>query len=240
MTVEEMSNEFDLQLNAYNNKSFGDQHIFDLTADEYEKSVWLTKAQEDIVLELYSGRNTTGDAFEQTQELRVYLANLVRTTELTELKDNSLAINKLKPESYLFKLPADVWFITYESAYLYSDDKCINGTEASVLPVTQDELTRIYKNPFKGPSKDYVLRLDISNNIVELISKYYIQKYKLRYVAHPKPIVLVDLHTVSIDGYNTVTPCELDESLQCKIIERACKLFVQSKAMSLGQNSNDK
>jgi hypothetical protein len=46
MTIEEFSSEFDTLLNSYNNVSeFGDTHSrADIVLDEYEKSLFLTKA----------------------------------------------------------------------------------------------------------------------------------------------------------------------------------------------------
>jgi hypothetical protein len=47
--------------------------------DEYEKSLFLTQAQEEIVINLYNGKNPYGDSFESTEELRRYLDELVKT-----------------------------------------------------------------------------------------------------------------------------------------------------------------
>ena len=51
MTTEEFSNEFDTLLNSYG------ENPSTIELDEYEKSVFLTKAQEEIVIDLYSGKN---------------------------------------------------------------------------------------------------------------------------------------------------------------------------------------
>ncbi len=34
-----------------------------------EKSIFLTKAQEEIIIDLYNGKNPFGDSFEKTEEL---------------------------------------------------------------------------------------------------------------------------------------------------------------------------
>jgi hypothetical protein len=49
MTSEEFSNEFDILLNTYAADGV-------ITVDEYDKSVFLTKAQESLVIDLYTGR----------------------------------------------------------------------------------------------------------------------------------------------------------------------------------------
>ena len=52
MNIQEFSNSFDTLLQPYITKdNFGEQNT--LAFDEYEKSIFLTKAQEQIVLELY-------------------------------------------------------------------------------------------------------------------------------------------------------------------------------------------
>ena len=54
MTLEEFSDEFDVLLQAYNtNPQFG--MTDPLSFSEYEKSVFLTQSQEEIVKELYNG-----------------------------------------------------------------------------------------------------------------------------------------------------------------------------------------
>jgi hypothetical protein len=63
------------------------------------------------------------------------------------------------------------------------------------------------------------------STIIELISLDDITKYEVRYVAKPKPIVLIDLEdNLSIDGYTKETPCELDASLHEDILKRAVEL----------------
>lgn len=232
MDINDFSAQFDVLLNSYSKQSsFGNtQNLSDIRLDEYEKSVFLTKAQEDIILELYSGRNDYKDSFEKTEELRRYLSSLVKTYETTDKVDEeSLGISS---KSIFFSIPEDVWFITYESA-IFKDDKleCLNGTTALVTPVTQDEFYKISNNPFRGPSEKRVLRLDIKDNKVELVSDYIIDKYIMRYLSKPSPIILVNLgEDLNINGVNVVTECTLDSSLHRIILERAVKLAIISKS----------
>jgi hypothetical protein len=125
MTTEEFSNTFDTLLSSYTHNSvFGSQtSIADIVLDEYEKSVLLTEAQEQLILSLYSGKNEYGDSFEQTEELRRYLDNLVKTSTITETTEGTGVSNK----SVFYKLPKDLWFITYESVKLNSDNACLNN-----------------------------------------------------------------------------------------------------------------
>ena len=135
-----------------------------------------------------------------------------------------------------FKLPEDVWFITYESATL-KDERlgCLDGEEATIVPVTQDEYYRIAKNPFRGPSKDRAVRLDIGDGVIEIISDYNIDKYLVRYLSRPKPIVLVDLNELSINGEKVkTTECELNPVIHRAILERAVRLAIISKTQVSG------
>ena len=87
MTNEEFSNEFDVLINSNAiSKPFdaGDS-LFEF--NEYEKSVFLTKAQETIIRQLYNG-TLTGVSFEETQELRRYLSTLIKTKEATCTNNN--------------------------------------------------------------------------------------------------------------------------------------------------------
>lgn len=229
MTTEEFSNEFDILLNSYSSK---DQQS--INVDEYEKSVFLTKAQEDLIISVYNGKNSTYESFEQTEEIRRYLSNIVKTIEATRYDNTSVWITS---NSYLYDIPKDLWFITYEYAIL-NDSKlpCKQNINALVIPVTQDEFYRVYNNPFKGPSNKRVLRLDSDNNIIELISKYNIDKYVIRYISKPTPIILEDLtEDLSINGESKKTECILNTSLHRKILDRAVLLALTSKNKSIQQ-----
>lgn len=221
MTTQEFSNQFDVLLNSFLlQNNFGEiQNIQTIQLDEYEKSVYLTQAQEQIILQLYSGSSTS---FEDSEQIRRNLNYLV-TTDRPIL--NTQAINKLRDtNSYIYDLKEDVWFITYEAA---SDGR--QGTFIEVIPTTQDELHRIRKNPFRQENNHRVLRLDCGNNQVELISQFEIKDYLIRYLRKPKPIILTGLDGLSINGISNITECELHSSLHESILQRAVLLALESR-----------
>lgn len=231
MTNIEFSNGFDTLLNSFNIDNSSN-----ITLDEYEKSFYLTKAQEDIVRELYSGRNNTRESFENTEELKRSLDSLVNTITLTEKTtvDNSKKINK---DSVFYTLPDNIensiWFITYESVLLKDDNLCEKEKSVIVTPITQDDYDRINKNPFRQANSRRVLRLDAGNNIVELISKYNISSYLVRYLKKPTPIILIDLpDDLSINGVKDKTECNLNPMIHNRILERAVQLALQSKSIN--------
>ena len=233
MTLEEFSSEFDVLIQSYSKQlQFGD--ITDsIEFTEYEKSVFLTKAQEELVIELYNGKNPNRDSFEKTEEIRRYLSSLINTYESTTKEDN---IKGIDSSSVFFKIPSDLWFITYESATISSDtDNCVNGLVVPVIPIRQDEFHRIKKNPFRGSSKNRVLRLDANDNIVELISNYNITKYLVRYLSKPSPIIIEDISSqgLEINNQSNKSECKLNTALHRLILDRAVRMALISKSINV-------
>lgn len=228
MTNKEFSDQFDTLLNSYAiTIPLGEQASkAEITLDEYEKSVFLTQAQEDLILALYNGKNPYGEAFENTEELRRYLSDLIMEETLTPTtKDCNQGINA---KSKLFDLPGDLWFITYEAAKINAG-KC-GEVDLDVIPVTQDEYHRVKRNPFRGANGKRALRLDLSFNQIELVSDYTITSYYIRYIKRIHPIILTDLpDDLSIKGENKETPCELHEAIHNRILEYAVRLALQSR-----------
>lgn len=236
MTTEEFSNEFDTLLNSYSTfDKFSENEVpYTIKLDEYEKSVFLTRAQEELIIDLYSGKSSLGNSFEQTEEIRRYLNGLVKTYITT---DKQTGHEGLSRTSTFFELPGDLWFITYESVNL-EDDRlgCMNGEEVSVVPTSQDEYSKITKNPFRGSGKRRALRLDLGNNVVEIVSEYNVAKYLARYLAKPEPIILTDLTDgLSINGVSIKTECKLNPVIHGAILGRAVKMAIISKTLNAGK-----
>ena len=222
MNVQEFSNSFDTLLQPYIAKeSFSEQN--NLAFDEYEKSIFLTKAQEQIVLELYQ-------ELEQSEEVRKYLSNLIKTDNYVPVgeQDETLINNNFK--SYKVEINNDILFMIYEQCTLSDENNCINNKIVSVVPTIHDDLDKVLKNPFKSPNSRKVIRLDFDNKI-ELISKYNISNYKVRYLKKPNSIILVSLEdNLSINNGDTkVSNGETNPILHERIVQRAVQLAVQSK-----------
>lgn len=235
MTNEEFSNGFDILVNSYRRfKDFDKQESLDsIEFDEYEKSVYLTKAQEELVVNFYNGKNPYGDSFESTEEMRRYLDALVKTKVFT-MADALRSIG-VSANSVLFQLPDDLAFITMEQI-TYDDEKlgCYNGSTADVYPVTQDEYSRVKDNPFRGPTKYKAIRLDSGNKTVELVLKYAIKEYLIKYLSKPEPIILETLpNDLTIEGVSNQTECKLNSVLHHTILERAVQMALQSKGISV-------
>lgn len=234
MTTEEFSNEFDTLLNSYSTIGAFGKTLSTIELDEYEKSVFLTNAQEEIVISMYNGKNPFGDSFERTEEIRRYLSDLIKTYTTTDKKVGYTGLSK---SSVFFELPDDLWFITYESVNLKDDGLgCMSGEDISVIPITQDEYHKIRKNPFRGTNERRALRLDLSGKVVEIVSKYNVESYLVRYLSRPAPIILTDLtDNLSINGISVKTECELNPVIHRAILERAVKLAIMSRVPNTGK-----
>lgn len=220
MTIQDFSNRFDTLINSYaSSLSYGVSQS-QLEFDEYEKSILLTTAQEQIVEEIYSG-TFTGDSMEKTEELRRELDCLVKTASPTLIGEESTGLSK---NSVFYQLPEDVWVITYESIDLEDGAYCSGNNTIRVIPVRQDEWHRIKDNPFRQPNKRKAIRLDSGSKIAEIISKYSTSNYLIRYLRKPTPIVLVDLDGLEINGVSEQTECELNAAFHNSILERAVQL----------------
>lgn len=190
MLLNELSVEFDL---LYNNIS--SNQAPGLT--EYEKSVFLTQAQEAVILELYKG--VAGDSFESTEEVTRYLNSLVKSKNAVIPKVSNLD----KPFNanisiYDFDLKeiTDLWFITYQSASILKNN-CTR--DVIVVPTTQDAMYREMQNPFKGPNENRVL-VSSEEDFQKVYTKYPLNNYYIKYLAKPYPIILEDLAEEDEEG----------------------------------------
>lgn len=224
MNLKEFSDQFDTLLDSYKLKEkFGDiEDLYTLKLDEYEKSTYLTKAQYDLIIDLYTGRNQIGNSYEQTEELRRYLSNLNSVKLIEEFKN--MGYLGLSPNSVQCSIADNnILYITQEQCLLESEDPCLNNTWLDTYPILRDEYNNLKNNPFKNKK---VWRVDLGIDKVELISKFTIKGYKVSYIRKPKPIILEDLYQVSIEGINTASECELNSNLHSIILQRAVETAI--------------
>lgn len=87
MTVKEMSDSMDSLLNSYATKAvFGEEASKeDIVLDEYEKSLYLTQAQ-DIVLKSYFQKNTNseGNGFDDSEKRQIDFSSLITVKTLSQ------------------------------------------------------------------------------------------------------------------------------------------------------------
>ena len=204
MTLEELSNEFDVIVNSYDNSQ-------SLVFNEYEKSIYLTKAQEYIIKDLY--RN-----YEGTEELNSYLKTLIKDKTYTIEDSTNIELNY--PDNFLYIL----------KEYANINTTCKSNNRVDVLPITQDEYNEVVENPFRG-SKSKVLRLE--ENKIKLITDLPIISYTMTYLSNPSPIILIDLPnglTINNESKKSTT-IETSESIHREILDKAVQLAIQSKTL---------
>lgn len=226
MTVLEFSNEFDI---AYNGIASNSAPPIDL----YEKSVYLTRAQLEIINNYYNPLgNKYQKGFEQSEKRRADLRELLRTGISTTSVSTGDGISD---DSQFFRIQNNTYLIIQEKAKVSSSNSCINGTYLSVAPKTHDEYNTQKDNPFKKPDKKVIWRMDFyslsgGNKNVELISPYTVTEYKYRYLRYPEAIVLTDLTTafpgesLSIDGAMAAQTCKLGVGIHREILNRAVEM----------------
>jgi hypothetical protein len=202
--------------------------------DDYELSVYLTKAQLEIIKNYYdplSNRKQKG--FEATEKRRRDLNQLVKDYKTNTVISNSSNINS---ESKFYVVPNDLFLIVNEKAKINSQD-CYNNKVLNIKPITYDEYNIQIDNPFEKPDNKTAFRLDISNvnnaKVVEIVSPYNVfgtLEYQIRYIKYPKPIIITNLNTefpsdnLTIDGIFVETPCELNDEICREILDRAVVL----------------
>jgi hypothetical protein len=234
MTNEEFSNEFDVLYNSItSNQAPG--------LDEYEKSVFLTKAEKDLVREHFNPRVDGADGgFDGSQKRQYDFSMLIKTAQLDYLIEGDYPevtkLTKLDNRSLLFKFPSD-YFLSVNEVVVDEDANAI----LSVIPLSYQEYQRLMTKPYAYPPKRIAWRLftgtitieedSTTYPVAEIIGKFISQKdnisYNLRYVKQPRPIVLIafdDTDGVSIDGVKTKTECELPAQMHQEILERAVTL----------------
>jgi hypothetical protein len=239
MTNAEFSNEFDiLYNNIMSNQAPG--------LNEYEKSVFLTKAQDEIV-KAYFNPNKAMEGFDGNEKRQIDFSMItVFKTYSSDTADKVFPGGKttFDPRASYVSLPSDVLMIINETLGVTRDGKSITLT---VVPLSYVEYNRLMSKPFKRPLKHQAWRLlnNDSGNKAELIAGNgdTITSYIIRYVKRPKAIILTDLEDVTLDGISTSQNCELDPILHHEILQRAVELAkaaytgdLQSQ-VSLGQAS---
>lgn len=220
----EFSNQFDILINSYADIKDEGSTISNksIELDEYEKSVLLTQAQFELVNSYYTGDNSSGKGFEGSEQSRRFLSTLVKSAVITT-KLNTYEDRKLSPNSVFFNMPSDLLYVTYESI---KESSSLSGT-ILVVPITQDSWDNKAKNPFKGVTNNRAFRLDIENNVIEIIPRGTVYSYNIRYISMPKPIILEDLGSLSIGGISIETPCTMHISTHNEILKRAVLLALQ-------------
>ena len=226
MTNPELSNEFDvLYNNITSNQAPG--------LDEYEKSVFLTRGQDDVLKAYFDPRTNKPQQGYDGSEIRQIDFSMV--TVVKDYTENSFAAAVFDPRTNnkSVALEKDILMPINEQLTVTRD-----GTTEylQVIPIMYDEYRRLMSKPYKRPIKYQAWRLMNTSggvNRADLIvgPNDTLVKYSMRYVKRPRAIILSDLEGVTLDGQTQAQTCELDPILHPEILQRAVEL---AKAAYIG------
>lgn len=224
MTAIEFSDQFDVMYNnIMSNAAPG--------LNEYEKSVFLTKAQDEVVKNYFNPKgNKYQEGFDGSAKRQIDFSKLMKSSSISLSTSNTSFDARAKVGT----LPSDVLVVINEVITLTSGGSPA-GTR-QVIPITYEEYTRLMSKPYKEPLKNQAWRLITGQTsaatIEVIINNNDIAKspaYKIRYVRKPNPIVVANLASavgdgVSVGGVSVMTECELDASIHQEILQRAVEL----------------
>ena len=195
--------------------------------NEWEKSVFLTKAEKEIVKNYFtanSSGNVTKEGFDDSAKRQADFSVLMKTATCSQ----AIVTGKIDDRSTGYTFPNDVFIVINESVK-------VGNIIKQVVPLKYDEYLRLMSKPYKRPLKYQVWRLinsgsvsgSVSTKTVEIIAgpSDSITSYSIRYVRTPKPIIVGNLDGLTIDGQATMSSvCEIDPILHEDILQRAVEL----------------
>ena len=141
MTNSEFSNEFDvLYQNITSNQAPG--------LDEYEKSVFLSKAQDEIVKSYFDPKtNKPQEGFDGSEKRQIDFSMLIVTEAVHEATVSPTPLFPLQ-HTKLFNIPDRILMFINESLAVERDGV---PTYLTVIPLDYKEYNRLMSKPYKRP-----------------------------------------------------------------------------------------
>jgi hypothetical protein len=252
MTTEEFSNEFDVLINAFKHKAeLGDQgSLADLSINEYEKSVYLTKAQDNILKAYFSkSLNPYGESFDASSKMQIDFSTLIVCKRFNI--SNAKKGEGFSDRGYLFTFTDDLFITDGKQQFpLFLLNEKVSTGETTpefkiyksyvIVPINYSEYNRIMSKAYPEPLKRQAWRLfntneHLVNRKLEIIlrtdDKYTPLYYDIRYVRKPQPIILSDLEDTTIEGISKNTQCELDVTIHQEILQEAVRIALASNGI---------
>lgn len=233
--VSELEDQFDVLYNSItSNQAPG--------LDIYEKSVFLTKAQLDVILSYFNERkNRTFQGYDGSIERQADFSKLTRAEAITDLLEDAKYDSRTNSKS--FKLTEDILLILNERVQVLRKKKADDKGELTwltVVPMEFTEYTRLMSKPYKRPLHYQAWRLintsggsSYSDLIVSPLDT--IQNYTVRYIKKPNPIILGDLDGLTIEGCTNTQEIEIDDILIPAVLQRAVEIAKASYTGGLAE-----
>lgn len=230
MNVSEFSLEFDvLYNNITSNLSPG--------LSEYEKSVFLTRAQEQIVknhfgIKSNSKQEGLNNSIKRDTDFSTLFKTVSINSGITEIPNPT---NTLNTRVRRFTIKEDYLFIINEFCEIEKRDSAgnVDTQLTTVVPLHYSEFARLNSGPYKEPNLHETWRIisdvvTVNESTFDLYIRYNwtLINYIIRYIKKPNPIILEELITqnLTIDGKDAVSNCELNPILHQEVLDRAVEL----------------
>ena len=226
MSAEEMDNMFDvLYNNITSNQAPG--------LNAYEKSIFLTKAQDEILKNYFNPKskgNNVQEGFDGSVKRQVDFSMLTKVATITQ-SDSGDALFDPRTNSKSIILPDRMMYAINEMVFVgrnMSGSTVPIPVTLQVIPIKFDEYSRLMCKPYKRPLKYQAWRLinNATKNKADIIigpGDTFIS-YVIRYIERPTPIVVSDLDGLTIEDKTGTTECMLDPILHEEILQRAVEL----------------
>ena len=156
MTLEEFSTEFDVLYNSITSNAAPG-------FNDYEKSVLLTLAQEELIKSYFvANNNTTGVGLDGSQKRHYDFSTIIKVKTLNNIIDSIWTTRADVPvfnkdANNIFLVPNDVFLVLNE--YL-----TVKNNSYTVFPISYDSYNLLMSKPFPYPNKRQAWRLDSSIN----------------------------------------------------------------------------
>lgn len=232
MTIQEFSDTFDTLINSYNIQAgFGEgASKASITLDEYEKSVLLTQAQDNIVKSYFDRTlNQQNQGFDDSVRRQVDFSSLIHIHRFVGIGQGNEECYDKRGLPVVLNCNPKILFILNEKleALVYDRNSSKDITKTYiVVPINYKEYDREMSKAYGQPLKKQAWRLfsntstgyDILSEIIpidglteELVGTDDLD-YVIRYVGRPTPIILTKLpNGLTIDGYDGSEPVKMNE-----------------------------
>lgn len=213
MTTQEFSNEFDvLYNNIMSNQAPG--------LDEYEKSIFLTKAQEELVRDYFNSRNVkNAQGFDDNQKRQYDFSTLLSSITLPDFIDTYRALsahgsviynNIFDSRAKIYIAPSDLFLVINESI----EDSA--KRRYSVLPISYDEYNRLMLKPYGFPLKRQAWRI-ISDRTSSLVGWGGKQVDSATFLFKSKYFKTINIRIRITDNDNVTKPTIIEDDTTVEI-----------------------
>ena len=160
-TVKEWSDAFDVLFNEVMSNASA-------SLDEYDKSIFLTKAQEEIVKNYFNPKgNKYQEGFDDNAKRQSDFATLLQVATLTA----STSYAKFDSRSNAYQFPSDFFIAVNEQYQVTAGGKTYPYT---IIPLSYTDYNRAMQKPYKYPPKSQVWRL-ITGEITPSATGYWVK-----------------------------------------------------------------